>query len=126
MLADGRERVRIKSGGTHCSSIHRSMTRTHPITHNTRTVVTVCLCFVATTASRSACSHLIPMKPGWHLQQGWKAVSVFTRIQVYQIPAFVRLHETHVVAVAQRESAQRVDLQKHVHGELAYAICAGT
>lgn len=87
--------MRIKYGGTHCSSIHRSMTRTHPITHNTRTVVTVCLWFVATTASRSACSHLIPMKPGWHLQQGWKAVSVFTFAF-----AFVRLHEMNVVAVA--------------------------
>lgn len=71
------------------------MTRTHPITHNTRTVVTVCLWFVATTASRSACSHLIPMKPGWHLQQGWKAGSVFTFAF-----AFVRLHEMNVVAVA--------------------------
>lgn len=46
------------------------MTRTHPITHITSTVVTVCLWFVATTASRSACSHLVPTKPWWHLGTG--------------------------------------------------------
>lgn len=35
------------------------------------------------------------------------------------------LQEMHVVAAAQLESAQRVDLQKHVDGELAYVICEG-
>lgn len=54
---------------TYCSSVHRTMMRTHAITHNTSTVATVCcLWLVATTASRSACSHLIPTNPGWHLQ----------------------------------------------------------
>lgn len=53
---------------TYCSSAHITMMRTLPITHNIRTVATVCcLWLVATTASRSACSHLIPTKPGWHL-----------------------------------------------------------
>lgn len=57
---------------TYCKSIHMTMMRTHPITHNTSTVAAVCcLWLVATTASRSACSHLIPIKPGWHLQHGW-------------------------------------------------------
>lgn len=57
---------------TYCSSVHKTMMRTHPITHITSTVATVCcLWLVATTASRSACSHLTPTKPAWHLQHGW-------------------------------------------------------
>lgn len=38
----------------------------------------------------------------------------------------LRLHEVHVVTVAQLDLTQRADLQKHVEGELAYVICAGT
>ena len=68
--------IRYAKRITYCNSVHNTMMRTHPITHNTSTVATVCfLWLVATTASRSACSHLIPTKPGWHLQRGRKITS---------------------------------------------------
>lgn len=61
--------VRYPIQVTYCKSVHNTMMRTHPITHNTSIVAMVCcLWLVATTASRSACSHLVPTKPWWHLQ----------------------------------------------------------
>lgn len=63
--------VRFTRCATYCKRVQSSMTSTQPITHSTITVAMVCcLWLVATTASRSACSHLIPTKPGWHLRHG--------------------------------------------------------
>lgn len=70
-------KLRSTKAVTHCSNAHRSMTRTQPMTHITSAVATVCcLWLVATTASRSACSHRTPTKPAWHLQQGAEAATL--------------------------------------------------
>lgn len=69
---------------THFSKVQSSMSRTLPTTHNTSMVATVCCLWLdATTAKRSACSHRIPIKPGWHLHKHTQ-VSILLSLKKYE------------------------------------------
>lgn len=84
---------------TYCKRVQSSIVKTQPITHRTSTVATVCcLWLVATTASRSACSHRIPTKPWWHLSNmKWrKDIQLHTAAWTWSFKAVWQTHWLHL------------------------------